>query len=348
MALEREGFVDFRGMKVWYHVAGPLPTADGRPPILFLHGGPGGTSHCFEPFDALADSGRTIVRYDELGSGRSDRPADTSLWHQATFVELLAHMREELGLERVHLVGWSWGGMLIMEYFRTRPTGVASVVLTSAPPDSAEYVVDVNQQRLDIPGFALDAMRRYEARWSPPEPKPPGPTQPGPTDEVITKQAKAFQKLAKLGARRTFQRAAALLSRVRPRSPMLYTIASIPYIERHLLRVQPIPLPLAKMLMGTGGEVYETMWGPSEFMVAGTLADWSAYDVLPAIDVPPLVTCGRFDMVRPERAEATAALIPGSRLVIFEESGHSALFDEPERYVSVLTEFLDEVDAAQP
>lgn len=345
MADEREGFVDFHGMKVWYHVAGPLPTADGRPPLLLLHGGPGGTSHCFEPLDAIADGGRTVVRYDELGSGRSDRPGDTSLYHQDTFVELLAHMRETLGLDRVHLLGWSWGGMLIMEYFRTRPTGVASVALTSAPPDTAEYVADVNLQRADLSRYALAAMRRYEARWSPPEPRAPGPTKPGPTDDVIAKQARSFQKLARLGARPTFQRAVALLTHVLPKSPMLYTLASIPYVERHLLRVQPIPLPLAKMVMATGGEVYETLWGPSEFIVAGTLTGWSAYDVLPDIDVPTLVTCGRHDMVRPERAEATAALIPGSRLVIFEESGHSALFDEPDHYVSVLTDFLDEVDA---
>jgi len=337
-------FLDFRGMKVWYHVEGPLPGPADTPPLLLLHGGPGGTSDGFEPFDALAETGRTIIRYDELGSGRSDRPRDLTLWTPATFVDLLSRVRDELGLKRVHLLGWSWGGMLIMEYFRTNPSGVASVVLTSAPASLKEYVEDAQDMRRSLPSFVQKGMDRFESKWSPPPPPKPGPVRPGLTDAAIEKSGLTFQKQAAM-ARPWVIRVAAVLNRVFPRSQTLYDMLSLPYVEQHLLRTKPIPLPLAKMSTAMSREVYETMWGPSEFFGGGNLAAWSAYEWLPNIDVPTLVTCGRCDTVRPERAQAIADRIRGAELVVFEQSGHCAMFDEPDLYFRTLTEFLAEVDA---
>jgi len=57
--------------------------------------------------------------YDQLGNGNSARPNDPSLWTVALFVEELGHMRHALGLDRVHILGQSWGGMLAMEYALT-------------------------------------------------------------------------------------------------------------------------------------------------------------------------------------------------------------------------------------
>jgi pimeloyl-ACP methyl ester carboxylesterase len=344
MAEQRDGFIDFRGMRVWYHVAGPLPTADGRPPLLALHGGPGGTSDGFEPLDALADRGRTVVRYDEFGSGRSDRPSDPSLWQPATFVDLLGCLRAELRLDPVHLLGWSWGGMVILDYLRTRPAGVASIVLLSALTSTDEYIADARRARAELPAWARAAMDRFEQRWSPPAPPAGGETTPGMTDAQIEKQAKAFVKVGALAAKPALQRTMAALTRLFPTSKNLYEGASFGYIQRHIIRTPSMPFPLAKMLAGTGTEVYESMWGPSEFHATGSLLGWSAHDVLPSIDVPTLVMSGRHDTVTPERARATAAAIPGARQVLLEDSGHCALYDEPERFVQELTRFLDDVD----
>ena len=66
-----EGYVDFRGQRTWYRVAGDLQAP--RPPLLALHGGPGSTHHYFAPLEELADE-RAVVVYDQLGCGRSDRP----------------------------------------------------------------------------------------------------------------------------------------------------------------------------------------------------------------------------------------------------------------------------------
>ena len=71
-------FTDFRGYKIWYRVAKPA-TSGSVTPLLVLHGGHGLGSYYLEPLETMADGGRTIIRFDRLGCGRSDRPCDLSL-----------------------------------------------------------------------------------------------------------------------------------------------------------------------------------------------------------------------------------------------------------------------------
>jgi proline iminopeptidase len=136
----RKGKVLVPGGSVWYRIAGD---GDGTP-LLTLHGGPGMTH---DSIDSLADlSGdRPVVFYDQLGSGKSDRPADVSLWRIGRFVEEVAAVRAELGFDQVHLLGQSWGTTLAVEYMLGRPQGVVSLTLASPC--------------LSIPRFAEDCVR---------------------------------------------------------------------------------------------------------------------------------------------------------------------------------------------
>jgi proline iminopeptidase len=72
-----------------------------------------------------------------------------------------------------------------------------------------------------------------------------------------------------------------------------------------------------------------------------------AYDLrpqLPGVRCPTLVTVGRADWVTPvSSAETIASLIPDSRLVVFEKSGHSPQFEEFDKFQAVMREFLHEV-----
>jgi proline iminopeptidase len=65
---------------------------------------------------------------------------------------------------------------------------------------------------------------------------------------------------------------------------------------------------------------------------------------LPGVRCPTLVTVGRTDWVTPvSSARTIASLIPDSRLVIFEKSGHSPQIEEFDKFQSVLREFIREV-----
>jgi proline iminopeptidase len=77
-------------------------------PLLVLHGGPGSTHNYFAPLERLGKE-RTVVLYDQIGCGRSDRPQDIE-WSVAVFCDELVAVRDQLGLDRIHLLGTSWGG----------------------------------------------------------------------------------------------------------------------------------------------------------------------------------------------------------------------------------------------
>src|ERR671938_1262740 len=119
-----EGYVDFRGYRTWYRAVG-----SGGTPLLALHGGPGSTHHYFAPLERLANERRVVV-YDQIGCGSSDRPSDIE-WSVDVFRDEVAAVREQLGLDRIHLLGTSWGGMLAQEHVLSGAPGIVSLVLSS-------------------------------------------------------------------------------------------------------------------------------------------------------------------------------------------------------------------------
>ena len=128
-----EGVCEWRTGRTWYRVSGN----GGRTPLLCLHGGPGSTHHYFAPLERLAGERRVVV-YDQLGCGRSPADGDVE-WSLALFLEELDALRAHLGLDRVHLLGTSWGGMLALEYAFTQPEGLASLVLNSTPTSAPRW-----------------------------------------------------------------------------------------------------------------------------------------------------------------------------------------------------------------
>ncbi len=114
------------GGTIWYRVVG----GGSGTPVILLHGGPGLPSVYLKSLEALGDE-RAVVRYDQLGSGYSDKVQDTALFTVPHYVAELDSLRAHLGVERVHVYGHSWGSILALEYYRAHPEHVASLVLAS-------------------------------------------------------------------------------------------------------------------------------------------------------------------------------------------------------------------------
>ena len=144
------GRLRFREWETSYEVVGD-GEEPGRLPLLCLHGGPGGCHDPLEGLGALAEQGRRVVFYDQLGGGDSDRPDDVSLWTVETFIAQLESVRTGLGLGRIHLFGSSWGGMLALEYALLQPTGIASLVLNSAPTSAPRWAEETLRLRAALP-----------------------------------------------------------------------------------------------------------------------------------------------------------------------------------------------------
>ena len=125
-----EGRLAVQGGSIWYRVTGAGPAT----PIVLLHGGPGYSSFYLKSLEALHDE-RPVVIYDQLGAGKSDRVADTTLFTIPRFVAELDSLRAHLGYPRWHVLGHSWGTILGLEYYRAHPDRVASLTLASAAID---------------------------------------------------------------------------------------------------------------------------------------------------------------------------------------------------------------------
>ena len=158
----QEGFIGFRGYKVWYRVVGE-GEEPGKLPLLTLHGGPGAAHDYLESLAALATTGRRVISYDQLGCGRSDQPHDPSMWTVELYLAELEAVRDALGLDELHLLGQSWGGMLAMEYVLRRPRGVASLTLASSPASIPQWIAEANRLRADLPPEVQATLLRHEA-----------------------------------------------------------------------------------------------------------------------------------------------------------------------------------------
>jgi len=347
-ATTSEGYVSFRNYKTWYHVSGDL--GGDAIPLLLLHGGPGGTSAYLEPLDDLAagPSGRPVVRYDQVGGGRSDRPTDPGLWCLETFVEELATVRHQLGLDRVHLLGQSWGGMLALEYLLTKPEGVVSLTLSNSLASTPLWCEEARRLRADLPAGIQKAMRRFEDKLEPKplQPKPGAKVKKGMTGSQIDRMAKVMRPIATLMTKPTVQALAVRASAVPFLRKAAYQVVGMEFALRHACRIKPFPMPALRTLAAMNRKVYETMWGPSEFFATGNLKDWDVTDRLGEIDVPTLLISGRYDEATPKQQEIMRDAIAGSEWVLLEESSHSTHLEQPERYRRALAAFLAKAEAA--
>jgi proline-specific peptidase len=220
------------------------------------------------------------------------------MWTPELYVEEVGAVREALGLERVHVLGHSWGGMLGMQYAATQPEGLVSLVVESSPPSVPDWLVEIQRLRSELPPEVEETLRRHE--------------EAGTTD-----------------------------------SPE-YEEAVMVFYKRHVCRVDPWPdwLDECFEILASNPEVYHSMNGPSEFHVIGTIRDWDITPQLGRIQAPTLLFCGRYDEVTPATVEAAHRAIPGSKLVVMEESSHMSQAEEPEATLELVRAFISRAEHA--
>lgn len=189
MAKVTEGYMPYLGFHTYWRVVGDLAAAheEGVEPLVLLHGGPGSAHDYFEVLDDLADrstgngdgsvvehdehpyerqsplSARPLVMYDQLGCGRSYVEGHPELWHAETWIGELSALLAHLGIERYHLLGQSWGGMLAIQFAcDKKPAGMRSLILSSTLSDAQLWGREQRRLVAALPEEAREAIARAD------------------------------------------------------------------------------------------------------------------------------------------------------------------------------------------
>ena len=260
-------------------------------PIIAINGGPG-LSHSYmvqnDLWDRIATK-RLVVFYDQRGIGASKplKPGASQAAISQTMDAQVADLdavRQALGLNKVAVLGDSYGGLVAMAYAAAHPEHVAKLILSDSPGPSWKSIVRV------LPEVFPDIEEQTEKE-----------TQSlGPNTEAA----------ARAGLRNHFR----------------------------MLFYSPEKRDAYMNKMGDLG--FEPAVGAA---VRQSSNDLDLSGKLGSFNFPTLVINGRFDMnVAPLTAWNLAHAIPGARLVFFEHSGHLPSYEEPDRYIAVLEEFLNQ------
>jgi proline iminopeptidase len=136
--------------------------------VLILHGGPGGTHEAYECFESfLPKEGIEFIYYDQLASGNSDNPKDTSLYDLSRYVEEVEQVRVALNLDsgNFFLYGQSWGGLLAMQYSLKYQKNIKGLIISNMMASCPEYGKYANEVLAkQIPSAVLDTIRMLEQK----------------------------------------------------------------------------------------------------------------------------------------------------------------------------------------
>jgi L-proline amide hydrolase len=281
-----EGYIDYRGYRTWYRVVGDQ--ASGAVPLLALHGGPGSTHHYFGPLERLG-SERPVVLYDQIGCGSSDRPQGIE-WSVAVFREEVDTVRSHLGLERIHLLGTSWGGMLALEHVLSGAEGIVSLILSSTLANLEQWAAEQLLLKNALPPDIVEVLDQHERAGTYDAPE--------------------------------------------------YEQAMEAYFDRHFYRGPKPRAELERMDAEKAPDVYRAMQGPNEWTVTGALRGWDVSDRLGEIEVPTLVIRGRYDMCTDPIAATLTEGIRNAREIVLDESSHTPVLEETERYLESVVAFM--------
>lgn len=261
--------------------------AGSGPALLLIHG-VGDNSKSWDTVHAKLAQRFTVIAPDLLGHGESDKPhADYSL---PAFANGMRDLLAVLGIDRVTVVGHSFGGGVAMQFAYQYPQLVERIVLVSAGGVAKDVSLALRLAAMPLGAEALGVLRA-----------------PG-VMPTIRRVGRAVQSA--LGSTRFGRDAAEVVDLLEG------------FLDRDGLAAFARTL---RSVVDARGQ-YVTMLDRSYLVES----------------VPVQIIWGEDDLIIPvEHAHTAHAAMPGSRMEIFEDSGHMPFHDHPDRFVEVVERFVD-------
>ena len=293
---QTEGFVDSGGVLIYFKAVGQ------GEPLCIVHGGPGASHDYLLPYLLPLMRRNRLIFIDERGSGRSEKLEDPKGYTLDAMVQDVEAVRQALGLEKMALLGHSFGGVLAQAYALKHQDRLTRLVLCSTFHSTAKLNAVFRQIKADMAPELRARIDRMEA-------------------EGLFGHGRDFEK-----------------NRYTPE----YMAAAwgegyFPYLYRNHPDANYDPATAGIM----SWDLYREMWGShGEFVVDGNLAPVDFTEALAGLRIPTLITVGDHDESAPSLAKEMAGKIPGSRLVILPNSGHMTFVDQPKQWLAAVDGFL--------
>lgn len=155
-----EQYIQVPGGKIW-SIKYYTNLSAKKIPLVMIHGGPGISHGTLIILKQLAIH-QPVIFYDQLGCGKSDHPDDNSLWKLPRFVKELQCLISQFNLEKIHLLGHSWGAALATEFALMNPSALLSLILSSPLLSTKKWVQDANQLRSSLPHDIQIILKKHE------------------------------------------------------------------------------------------------------------------------------------------------------------------------------------------
>lgn len=126
-----------------------------------------------------------------------------------------------------------------------------------------------------------------------------------------------------------------------------YHAATMDYYKKHLCALSPWPDPVKAAFSRLNAEVYNTMWGVSEFTITGKLKDFDLMPRLAEIIQPVLLTCGDRDEAGVKTVKDFQLAFPVARMAVIPQAAHLHQLERPEIFAAVVTDFLREIEKGE-
>ncbi|MFO7671998.1 MAG: proline iminopeptidase-family hydrolase [Bacteroidales bacterium] len=153
-------------------------------------------------------------------------------------------------------------------------------------------------------------------------------------EEVLSKQMDAdiLLEIRDLEARKDFS------------NPRYNELLFDHYYTKHICRLDEWPEPVTRLFKHLNYDIYVQMQGPSEFGIAGSLAEWDRKSDLVSIKVPTLTIGAKYDTMDPEHMKWISSQVQLGKYLYCPNGSHLSMYDDQKIYFQGLIEFIKNVD----
>eukprot|EP00581_Thalassiosira_minuscula_P014686 CAMPEP_0183719376 /NCGR_PEP_ID=MMETSP0737-20130205/12346_1 /TAXON_ID=385413 /ORGANISM="Thalassiosira miniscula, Strain CCMP1093" /LENGTH=334 /DNA_ID=CAMNT_0025949093 /DNA_START=175 /DNA_END=1179 /DNA_ORIENTATION=- len=147
---------DTKEYSLYYRIYNPSSVHSAEsPPLVVVHGGPSLPSNYLYPLAHQFSSSRSIIYYDQLGCGRSSQPDDRSMYSIGNAVQDLKELVHHLRLDKFHLLGHSFGGIVCYEFLAAAGESVdcnncLSLTLDSTPSNMKTSLEECSRLKEEV------------------------------------------------------------------------------------------------------------------------------------------------------------------------------------------------------